>query len=236
MRFERLLLSSLAIPFAVASAAPSQAAEAAAAAAPNPLPPVFLDEGFRRAVPSHAQAAIEPSNVASPNLELKVYGLDAKDLTISGMGVPGDLINLWSGMTTEPTAATLRDKANYVDLSGRAKIRWTVRTSGFHEVRPVIRLADGTLLVGDHGDSSPTLFNETEFAIAELRWVKLDPERVVTRGGSGKTGTAARWYENPDLTRVDEVGFVDLMPGSGHGQGGYVNVAHIEVYGVPVKR
>ena len=32
------------------------------------------------------------------------------------------------------------------------------------------------------------------------------------------------------------VGFADLIPGSGHGAGGYVNVASFEVYGKPVKR
>jgi hypothetical protein len=39
-----------------------------------------------------------------------------------------------------------------------------------------------------------------------------------------------------DLSKVDEVGFADLMPGSGHGAGGYVNVSTFEVYGRPVKR
>jgi hypothetical protein len=57
--------------------------------------------------------------------------------------------------------------------------------------------------------------------------MKLDPERVVTVGN---------WIEHPDLKKVDEVGFADLMPGSGHGPGGYVNVGRIEVYGTPVKR
>jgi hypothetical protein len=38
------------------------------------------------------------------------------------------------------------------------------------------------------------------------------------------------------LSRVDEVGFADLMPGSGHGWGGFVNVARIAVYGKPVPR
>ena len=33
------------------------------------------------------------------------------------------------------------------------------------------------------------------------------------------------------VSRVDEIGFVDLMPGSGHGQGGWVDVAQVEVYG-----
>ena len=40
----------------------------------------------------------------------------------------------------------------------------------------------------------------------------------------------------PDLRKVDEVGFVDLMPGSGHGQGGFSVLASFEVYGRSVPR
>ena len=54
-----------------------------------------------------------------------------------------------------------------------------------------------------------------------------DDDRVVTRGDK---------FVQPDLSRVDEVGFADLHPGSGHGWGGFVNVSRIEVYGAPVKR
>jgi len=50
------------------------------------------------------------------------------------------------------------------------------------------------------------------------------------------TGAEAVWITNPDLSRVDEVGFVDLMPGSGHGNGGWSDLAWIEVYGKPVPR
>ena len=39
-----------------------------------------------------------------------------------------------------------------------------------------------------------------------------------------------------DLTKVDAVGFADLMPGSGHGYGGYIGMGPIEVYGKPVPR
>jgi len=48
--------------------------------------------------------------------------------------------------------------------------------------------------------------------------------------------TVGNWVEHPDLTKVDEVGFADLLPGSGHGPGGYVNVGRIEVYGNTVER
>jgi len=44
------------------------------------------------------------------------------------------------------------------------------------------------------------------------------------------------WVPNVDLSRVDEVGFVDLMPGSGHGTGGYIHVSQFQVYGKAVPR
>jgi hypothetical protein len=33
-----------------------------------------------------------------------------------------------------------------------------------------------------------------------------------------------------DSSAIDEIGFVDLMPGSGHGPGGWADVAQIELY------
>ena len=44
------------------------------------------------------------------------------------------------------------------------------------------------------------------------------------------------WFPNPDLAKIDEIGFVDLMPGSGHGQGGYIQLGGIEVNGKKVPR
>jgi hypothetical protein len=146
-------------------------------------------------------------------------------------GEPTDPPNLWTGVCSTPIAVTLRDKGNYVDLRGLARIRWVTRVSGFHVVRPVIKLADGTWLVGDYGEGpaslNSTIFLENEFSIAAVRWLALDITKVVTRG---------TWVEKPDLSKVDEVGFADLMPGSGHGWGGFINVGKIEVYGRPVKR
>jgi len=146
-------------------------------------------------------------------------------------GSPTDPPNLWTGVCQTPVAVTLRHKKSVVDLTGLARIRWVTRTSGFHVVRPVVKLADGTWFVGDYADgahsSNSTLFLDSEFAIANVRWLPLDITRVVTRGQS---------WEKPDLSKVDEVGFADLLPGSGHGWGGFVNVSRIEVYGRSVPR
>ena len=139
--------------------------------------------------------------------------------------------NLWTGVCQMAVAATLRHKTSYVDLTGLARIRWVTRVSGFHVVRPIVKLADGNFYVGDYAEGAPsansTLFLESEFALSTVRWRPLDISRVVTTGQAWAT---------PDLSRVDEVGFADLLPGSGHGWGGFVNVGRIEVYGKPVPR
>jgi hypothetical protein len=150
-------------------------------------------------------------------------------------GDPTDPPNLWTG-TCGPIAVTLRHRTSNVDLSGFAKLRWVTRVSGFHVVRPLLKLADGTWLVGDHatgadragaGAGASIDFLESEVPLATVRWIRLDINRVVTRG---------TMLEKADLSNVEEVGFADLTPGTGHGWGGFVNVGKIEVYGKPVSR
>lgn len=178
----------------------------------------------------HGAWPASQDGVASPHLELTLHGSSGAEIQLVAVRGQSDLypMNLWTGTTTSPSGATLRDRDNFVDLSDPlSKIRWTVRTSGFHQVRPMVKLADGTWLVGDRTTGPSLDFNETDVSIAELRWLRLDPERMVAVG---------TWVEDPDLRRVDEVGFADLMPGSGHGPGGYVNVGRIEVYGTSVPR
>jgi hypothetical protein len=163
-------------------------------------------------------------------VQLAGYNQNARPAKVVA-GQPTDPPNLWTGACQGPVAVTLRHKTRLVNLSGLARLRWTTRTSGLHVVRPLLKLANGTWLVGDYAEgaasANSTLFLETEFALVNVRWLLLDVTRVVTRG---------TWVEKPDLTRVDEVGFADLMPGSGHGWGGFVNVARIEVYGGSVAR
>jgi hypothetical protein len=199
-----------------------------------PQPTLVLKENFQRGPTEENEHPVAAMNLTNPNLEVAVHGRDAKNVMISGAGA--NPINLWTGLTTEPVAVLLRDKTSYLDLSGLARIKWVTRASGFHVVRPVVKLADGTMLIGDHTDSHTTAFLESEFTLYDVRWVKLDPERIVTIGAYGGVGDAAAWVEKPDLTKVDAVGFADLMPGSGHGSGGWVNVTHIEVYGKAVPR
>jgi hypothetical protein len=127
-------------------------------------------------------------------------------------------------------AITLRDKNNNVDLSGLATIKWRTRISGFHYLRPILKLASGQWLVGDKFTAGPaTSWVDTEIQLIDVRWRNLDIENVVeSRDGY--------WVDWPDLRNVEEIGFTDLMRGSGHGSGGGSRLDWIEVRGRPVPR
>jgi hypothetical protein len=204
------------------------------AAVTNPVLELKLYDPNAQSVPAYLEAP-PPRTIARDwsgpaCVQLAGYNQNPPPERVAA-GQPTDPPNLWTGVCQTPVAVTLRDRSRYVDLTGLARIRWVTRTSGFHVVRPVVKLADGSWFVGDYGEgatsTNSTLFLESEFALASVRWLPLDISRVVTVGQA--------WAE-PDLSRVDEVGFADLLPGSGHGWGGFVNVGLIEVYGRAVTR
>jgi hypothetical protein len=190
--------------------------------------PLFFKEVWKQ-TPAGGEHPVDVSQALSnSNLELKLYGPTGKEILMTGAATDeNNPIHLWTGMCTTPCAFTLRDKGNFADLTGLARIKMLTKTSGFHKVNLIVKLADGTMLIGDQFEGSPVDWLESDLAVGELRWRKLDPERVVTVGD---------WVAGPNLSKVDEIGFADLMPGSGHGQGGWSDVGFIEVYAKSVKR
>jgi hypothetical protein len=187
--------------------------------APQP-PPLFFKETWKEAP---GNVPVTQAFVVNPDLQLTLYGTGKEDF---GVTSEGNVPHIWTGLCATSCVLTLSHKDSLVDLTGKARIRWYTKTSGFHEVRPVLRLADGTLLVGDHVDAN-TDYLESEFYVSEVHWLKLDATTVRTKG---------TLLDKVDLSKVDAIGFADLSPGSGHGTGGYSDVAWIEVYGKPLKR
>ena len=202
----------------------------------NHRPPLFFREVWKHSgTPEHP---ISQESVSNPNLELKLYGDPPRpDPEFGGIWENkrpqplDDPAHSFTGTCRRPCGLTFKDKQNYADLRGLAKIQWRVKVEGFHQLRPLIKLADGTYLVGDHSDGYTPDWHVSEFSLMDLRWRRLDAEKVITM-----TGPQAGWILNPDLSKVDEIGFVDLMPGSGHGNGGWSDLAWMEVYGKPVAR
>src|SRR5215470_5395755 len=183
--------------------APAPAARGGAAAAARAgRPPLFFREEWKQ-TPAGGEHPVDPAiALSNPNLELKLYG---KEILLTGSaGDENNPIHLWTGTCATPCAVALRDKTSFGDLTGLARIRWVTKVSGFHQVRPIVKLADGTWLVGDHVDGSTVDWLQTDFSLSEVRWLRLDIAAVVTKGTI---------VDKPDLSKVDEIGFVDLMTG-----------------------
>jgi hypothetical protein len=205
---------------------------------PAMTPPLLFREVWQQ--PPHTgplndeNRRITQQAVTNPDLELRLYGPDARNIEATEHN---GILDVWNGFTTSPVALTLRYKNAYLDLTGLTRMRWRTRTENLHVLHAVVKLADGKLLVGSQTFQSPQRrmvgsegftgdFVVSEVTFDDQRWFELDPERVVVR----------LEVNNPDLSRVDEIGYVDLMPGGGHGTAGCSNVSWIEVYATPRKR
>ena len=161
--------------------------------------------------------------ITNSALELKLYGAAAKDV---GVYAHEGRMDLWNGVVKSPVAIMLRDRTSYADLTGLARLRAVVRTMGLHVIYPVVKIADGSYVAGSRGVNTDGDFLEVEVAFGGMRWHKFDPA----------TATTSAEVKNPDLTKVDEIGFVDLAPGGGHGVSGAFNLSTVELFAKPVAR
>jgi hypothetical protein len=172
-----------------------------------------------------AALPVTPDHVASPDLIMSLHGPGKDLIKKSHHDQPADdPYYIWSGEAKGNWAISLRHKTSLVDLTGQAKIRWRSKQSGYRELRIIIRLADGTWLVSDISDGPSNDWRELEFNISDIRWRRLNIEDVIE----------GAWVEKPDLSRVDSIGWSDLMRGGGTPASSRVD--WIEVYGKPVPR
>ena len=218
----------------VAVAAASIAAQTRPTPAPGtqkpgmaPRPALLFSESWR--LPPHTgeetdeNMRVTPAVVTNPNLEVKLYGQDAKVIRAATHEQRTDL---WNGMTTSPSAVTLRDRRNYLDLSESARLRWIVRTNAIHTLHPVVKLSDGRLIVGDRTITTHGEFLSLEIAFTGMRWYALDANKVVV----------LTEVTNPNLRMVDEVGLAMLLPGGGHGIAGSANLSTVELFASSMPR
>ena len=195
--------------------------------APVVRPPLLFKEDWR--LPKHEGAVTDenmrftPEVVTNERLEAKLYGPGSAPVRAAEHE---GRIDLWTGLATSPVALTLRDKRNYLDLTGLARLRWIVRTNAIHTLYPVVKFKDGTLAVGNRGVSTDGEFVQVEIAFSGMKWYTLDQQRVVVM----------LEVKNPDLSKVDEVGLASLAPGGGHGIAASANFSTVELFARPVPR
>jgi hypothetical protein len=162
--------------------------------------------------------------MAQPMLQ---ENLGNKHLTLHLYGNPNEVRKTfhpdedytYTGETVGNWALTVSDRTAYWNLTRDGRVRLKTRNSGYRFLHVVIKTADGRYFVSEEGSGESTAWIETDYILSDLHWRNLlmtdtptnasnrrapDPKRVPIVA----TSKAA-----PDLSRVEEVGFSDLMPG-----------------------
>jgi hypothetical protein len=185
-------------------------------------PPLFFREDFKE---TPAATPITQDHLANANVLLAVYGPGKDAVKKSHHDTPvDDPFYVWDGDCAGNCAATLRDKSSYVDLRGQAKIHWRTKQSGFRRLHLILKIAGGTWLVSGPVEGASLDWRESELAIQDLQWRRLDIQKLVE----------GAIVERPDLSRVDEIGWTTLMTGGGTPASSRVD--WMAVYGLPVAR
>jgi len=156
-------------------------------AAPPSPPPLFFKELWKKAP---GNVPVTQDFLTNPDLILNTYGVGKEDFGITS---EGDVPHIWTGQCASSCVLTLSHKDSYVDLSGKARIRWYTKTSGFHEIRPVLKLADGTWLIGDHIRLSRQRVLSRRSALAEARHAFDSGQRDAARQ-SGPQQSGRGWF------------------------------------------
>jgi hypothetical protein len=172
-----------------------------------------------------AATPVTQDHVANPDLVVTRHGPAEAKIKKSHHDQPADdPFYIWSGDTDGNWAVSLRHTRSLIDLTGQSKIRWRAKQTGFRQLRIVLKLAGGKWIVSDQFDDDSADWRVREFILSDLRWRVLNMPKVVE----------GKWEPTPDLSRVEEVGFTDLM--SGGGTPASSRLDWIEVYGRAVPR
>jgi hypothetical protein len=172
-----------------------------------------------------AATPVTQDHVISKDLIMGLYGPGCDSVRKSHHDSPADdPYYIWSGLCRGNWVVTLKNTKSYVDLSNFGKILWRSKQSGLRCLHIVLKLGDGTWLVGSESDCVSKDWRMTEFNISDINWYSLDIKSIIE----------VKPVSNPDLSKVDEIGFTDLMTGGA--SDACSRLDWIEVYGKPVKR
>lgn len=185
-------------------------------------PSLFFREDWKE-IP--VETPVNQNHVHNADLELGLYGAAIEEMRKSNHDHPDDdPFYVWSGLCQGKWAATFKHSGSLVDLSEYSIIRWRSKQSGFRCLHIILKLDDGSWLVSDQAAGSSGDWRVSEFIVSDIQWYALDIESIT----EGKPVT------DPDLSRVDEIGFTDLMAGGK--SDACSRLDWIEVYGKEVKR
>jgi hypothetical protein len=178
---------------------------------PSPAPLIFREEW--NSTPN-AQPMTQ-AHLSNRNLILHLYG-DVAGIRKSAH--PAENYT-YTGETVTNWGITLSDPAALWDLSGKGKVMLKTRNSGWRFTHIMLKTADGKWYVSEEGNPESSLWIEREYILADLHWRNLVMADTPTNRSNQRQPIPTRQpivpasAASPDVTRVEEIGFTDLMPG-----------------------
>lgn len=199
----------------------------------NPEAPLLFHEAWTRA--PLTQPMVQ-ENLGNQHLTLHIYGHPGE---IRKTMHPTDDYT-YTGETTTNWAITVSDKTAFWDLSNGGKIRLKTQNTGYRFLHVVVKTADGKYFVSEEGAGESSVWIETDYIFSDLRWRNLLMTDTPTNASNRRQPDPKRVpiiptsRGVPDLAKVEEVGFSDLMAG------GWIpstsRVSAFSVYGRAVPR
>ena len=188
--------------------------------APQPAP-LFFKETWKECP---GNVPVTQDFVMNPDLQLNLYGAGKEDF---GVTSEGNVPHIWTGTLRLILRAHAEPQGQLCGSDGQGK-------------NPLVHQDVGVSRGSPRFETRRR--NVAHWRPRRCEHVRLSRKRILSvRSALAQTRYAQSadqgdLLDKVDLSKVDAVGFADLTPGSGHGTGGYSDVAWIEVYGKPVKR
>jgi hypothetical protein len=158
---------------------------------------------------------ITHEHLSNQNLALHLYG----DVAAIRKSVHPIENYLYTGESVTNWGLTFSDPAANWDLTRNGKVKLKTRNSGYRFTHLMLKTADGKWYVSEEGAGESTYWTEVEYILPDLHWRALLMTDTPTNASNRRqpdpkrTPIVAMGVARPDLSKVEEIGFTDLMPG-----------------------
>jgi len=198
-------------PAGAQTPAPGRGGQGSFSSAPADPATLLFHEAWTRPM---AQPMVQ-SSLGNAFLTLHIYGNAAE---IRKTMHPTEDYT-YTGETQSNWAITVSDKTTLWDLSRDGRMRIKTRNSGYRFTHVVIKTADGKFYASEEGSGESTAWIETDYILSDLHWRNLMMTDTPTNASNQRAPNPGRVpiiptsKGAPDLSKVEEVGFSDLVAG-----------------------
>lgn len=158
---------------------------------------------------------MKQENLGNQHLRLHLYG-DVEGIRKTMHAVED---YTYTGETRNTWMITVSDPASYFDLRLPGKVMLRTRNTGFRLTHIVIRTSDGRFYVSEEGSGESSAWMNRDYILADLQWRNVTMDDRPTSVNPNRPADPKRHVivatsrATPDLSKIDEIGFTDLLPG-----------------------